>query len=78
MILDGTGKIYMADLENQKIVYLTPDKKLMTLTDNRNEVKWADTFSIYNGYLYYTNSRIHEVKGDVSEMIFDIRKIKLP
>ncbi len=76
MIFDEAGNLYMADLENQKIVYLTPAGELKTLCEGE-AVRWADTFSIYQGELYYTNSRINEVKGDIADMVFDIRKIKL-
>lgn len=76
MIFDAKGNLYMADLENSKIVYLTPDGELKLLCEG-DKVRWADTFSIYKGELYYTNSRIHEVKGDISEMVFDINKIRI-
>jgi hypothetical protein len=35
------------------------------------------TFSIYNNYLYFTNSRINEVTADISDMTFTLNKIKL-
>jgi hypothetical protein len=28
----------------------------------------GDDFSIYNNYLYFTNSRINEVTADISDM----------
>ena len=77
MIFDNQGNLYYADLENHKIVYRKPDGTIATLLEG-DQVKWADTFSIYNGYLYYTNSRIHEVQGDISAMKFSLNKIKLP
>ncbi len=76
MIFDHRGNLFMADLENNKIVYYTSEIQQKTLLEGEN-VKWADTFSIYDGYLYYTNSRINEVKGDVSDMIFSIYKVKI-
>lgn len=76
MIFDDMGNLYFADLENNKINYLTPTGEIMTLLEG-DTVKWADTFSIYQGYLYYTNSRINEVKGDVSQMEFTINKVAL-
>lgn len=77
MITDAYGNIFMADLEHHKIVYRTPEGEIKTLLEG-NPVKWADTFSIYNGYLYYTNSRIHEASGDISDMEFQIYRIPLP
>jgi hypothetical protein len=41
------------------------------------KIKWADTFSIYNNELYYTNSRINEANADISEMEFGIYRIVL-
>lgn len=76
MIFDANDNLYMADLENNKIVYLSANGKINTLCEGE-KVKWADTFSIYDGYLYYTNSRIHEVSQDISDMVFSIHKIKL-
>ncbi len=76
MIFDDAGNLYFADLENNKINYLTPTGDIKTLLEG-DDVKWADTFSIYNGYLYYTNSRINEVKGDISAMEFTINKVAL-
>ncbi|WKN33837.1 L-dopachrome tautomerase-related protein [Porifericola rhodea] len=77
MILDDAGNLYYADLENHKINYLTPAGEVKTLVEGE-EVRWADTFSIYDGFLYYTNSRIHEASGDVSGMQFPIQKVSLP
>ncbi|OIQ30738.1 MAG: hypothetical protein BM564_00570 [Bacteroidetes bacterium MedPE-SWsnd-G2] len=77
MIFDAKGNLYYADLEAGKINYLTPKGKTKTLLEGPN-VNWADTFSIYDDYLYYTNSRIHEASDDVSELSFTIRKVKLP
>ncbi|MTI21216.1 hypothetical protein E1176_09310 [Fulvivirga sp. RKSG066] len=77
MILDDKGNLYFADLENNKINYLTPDGEIKTLTEGE-DVSWADTFSIYNGELYYTNSKIHLAGGDVSDLNFPILKVSLP
>lgn len=76
MIFDTKGNLYLADIENDKINYVTPAGELKTLLEG-DHVKWADTFSIFDGFLYYTNSRIHEVKGDISDMEFTIYKVKL-
>ncbi|MEJ1223809.1 L-dopachrome tautomerase-related protein [Sediminicola sp. 1XM1-17] len=76
MIFDDAGNLYFADLENNRIDYLTPTGETKTLLEG-DAVKWADTFSIYKGYLYYTNSRINEVQGDISEMEFTINRVAL-
>lgn len=75
--LDEKGNLYFADLENNKIQYLTPDRKEIKTLVEGDKVKWADTFSIHNGYLYYTNSRINEAGDDVSQLTFTINKVAL-
>ncbi|WP_313791330.1 SMP-30/gluconolactonase/LRE family protein [Lacinutrix neustonica] len=77
MIFDQAGRLYFADLEHQKIQYRTPDGGIHNLIEG-HDIKWADTFSIYNNYLYFTNSRINEVSGAISEMTFTLNKIELP
>ncbi|SFW65814.1 L-dopachrome tautomerase-related protein [Cellulophaga fucicola] len=77
MIFDNNGILYYADLENNKIMYRKPDGSTHILIEG-DKVKWADTFSIYNNYLYYTNSRINEVTADISAMDFTVHKIELP
>lgn len=78
MIVDEKGNLYMGDLENSAVVYLTPDhKEIRTLVQGGN-ISWPDTFTIYKDELYFTNSRIHEAVGDISEMYFPVDKVKLP
>jgi sugar lactone lactonase YvrE len=77
MIFDQAGYLYFADLEHDKIQYRTPEGSIHTLVEG-NGIKWADTFSIHDKDLYFTNSRINEVTGDISEMTFTLNKIKLP
>ena len=77
MILDENANLYFADLENHKIQYKTDAGVIRTLVEG-NDVCWADTFSIHKNWLYYTNSRIHEAGDDVTDMTFDIRRVKLP
>lgn len=77
MIMDEAGNLYMGDLENNAVVYLTPERdKIQTLVKGGN-ISWPDTFTIYKNELYFTNSRIHEAVGDISEMLFPVDKVKL-
>lgn len=71
------GNVYLADLEKQEVQYLTPSLDLRTLVKG-DVVNWADTFSIYNGSLYYTNSKIQDAGSDVSNMTFEVYKTALP
>lgn len=77
MIFDEKGFLYYADLEKNKIDYRKPDGTIHTLIEGV-DVRWADSFSIYKNDLYYTNSRINEVTGPITDMIFTVNKIKLP
>ena len=76
MIFDYNANLYYADLENHKIMKRTQEGNISVVLEGEN-VKWADTFSIYDNELYYTNSRIHEAAGDIQELTFTIHKIAL-
>ncbi|QXP55649.1 SMP-30/gluconolactonase/LRE family protein [Cellulophaga sp. HaHa_2_95] len=77
MIFDKNGNLYYADLENNKIMYREPNGSVHSLLEG-DKVRWADTFSIYDNHLYYTNSRINEVTADISEMEFTVNRVYLP
>lgn len=78
MIMDDRGNLYMGDLEKGRIVYLTPDRKEIRVLASGDGISWPDTFSIHDGYLYFTNSRIQEATGDISNMEFTLKRVKLP
>lgn len=78
MIIDKKGNLYFADLENNKIQYLMPDRKTIKTLAEGDAIRWADTFGLYDGYLYFSNSRINEAQGDISNLEFTINRIKLP
>lgn len=78
MIMDDRGNLYMGDLEENRIVYLTPDRKEIKVLASGDGISWPDTFSIHDGYLYFTNSRIQEASGDISKMEFTLKRVKLP
>lgn len=71
------GNVYLADLEKNEIQYLTPSMDLRTLISGQ-AVDWADTFSLYQGELFYTNSKIQDAGADVSQMTFEVFKVKVP
>ncbi|QPG07048.1 SMP-30/gluconolactonase/LRE family protein [Salinimonas marina] len=77
MIYADNGNLFLANLEKRTIDYLTPAQELRTLVSGE-KVNWADTFSIYNNDLYYTNSKIQDAGADVSQMHFEIFKVALP
>lgn len=78
MIMDEHGRLYMGDLEKNAVVCLRPGSERIEVLAEGGDISWPDTFTIYNGELYFTNSRIHEAVGDISEMLFPVNKIKLP
>ncbi|GAB3196814.1 sugar lactone lactonase YvrE [Pontibacter aydingkolensis] len=76
MIFDKRGNLYMADLEKNAIVYRTPAGEIMKLIQG-NQIRWADTFTIYQDNLYFTTSRINEADGPINKMVFSIYKVPL-
>ncbi|WP_299535642.1 L-dopachrome tautomerase-related protein [Ulvibacterium sp.] len=76
MIIHG-NLLYFGDLEHHKILQLDLRTKKMSVLIEGDDVAWADTFSIENNELYYTNSRIHEANGNISNLIFNVNKIVL-
>lgn len=77
MIIDSSGNLFLADLENDKIMKFNISSGKISVVAEGEKVKWADTFSIYGNELYYTNSRINEAQGDISKMEFSINKFKI-
>lgn len=71
------GKLYYADLEGHRILQMDLKTKQVETVLAGEDVKWADTFSIEGETLYYTNSRIHEASGAISEMLFSVHAITL-
>ncbi|MDO6803092.1 L-dopachrome tautomerase-related protein [Wenyingzhuangia sp. 1_MG-2023] len=76
MIFDKFGNLYFADLENNRIMKLNISTRVLEVFVEGDNVKWADTFSIYKDELYYTNSRINETKERFNELTFTINKVK--
>lgn len=77
MIFDRQGNLYYADLENNKIDYRKPGGSIHTLVEGK-DIKWADSFSILGNYLYFTNSRINESMGDITNIEYTVNRIALP
>jgi len=77
MIFDRRGNLYLGDLENNAIMYRTPEGELKTFIQYL-QVKWPDTFTIdEQDNFYFTTSRIHEMEGDISELEFNIFKVPI-
>ncbi|MEL4308360.1 L-dopachrome tautomerase-related protein [Joostella sp. CR20] len=78
MIMDADGNLYYADLEHHKIMkYDVQNNQETVFLDSSEDIQWADTFSIFNGELYYTNSAIHLAKGSIEDISFSIKKVSL-
>lgn len=52
MIFDKNGNLYLADLENDKVIKFVPKTNKIRVFAKGEKVKWTDTFSIYNDELY--------------------------
>ncbi len=72
------GSLYYADLEQHKIMQMNLSTLAVKVLAEGTNIKWADSFGVANGYLYFTNSRIHEAQGDISALNFTVNKVKLP
>jgi len=59
MIFDKQGNLYMGDLENYRIMKITPDLKMHELVKS-NLLIWPDSYSISNGYLYVSCSQLQK------------------
>ena len=49
----------------------------VTVLAQGEQVGWADTFGVRDGYLYYTNSKLPEAGADVSGRVFDVWRVRL-
>jgi len=59
MIFDRLGNLYLGDLQNYRIVKISPDHKMTTLIKD-DRLIWPDSYSIADGYLYISCSQIHK------------------
>lgn len=61
MAFDSKGNLYLGDLEQRKIIRLTPDLKTEIVLPNNEELAWPDSYHITkDGWLYISLSRIDE------------------
>ena len=61
LITDPEGNIYMGDLENNRIVIYNPNTQVKSILVEDERLQWADSFAIYNGFLYVACSQIHHL-----------------
>ncbi len=71
------GILYFGDLENHKIMQMNLNDKNVSVLVEGDKIKWADTFSVEGNELYFTNSRIHESGGDISNLVYTVNKVKI-
>lgn len=82
MICDYWGNLYLGDLENSRIIKISPDLKMSVLIQDSRLI-WPDSYQIMNGYLYVSCSQIHR-QPDCNDGMnmrtspFTIYRIKLP
>jgi len=58
MEMDHDGNLYVGDIENDRIVKISPDLKMTTLVQDKDKLIWPDSYSIANGFLYISCSQI--------------------
>jgi sugar lactone lactonase YvrE len=59
MMFDGSGNLYMGDLQNYRILRISPDHKMTTLIKD-DRLIWPDSYSIADGQLYISCSQIQK------------------
>jgi len=59
MIFDKQGNLYLGDLENYRVVRISPDMKMTTLIKDQRLI-WPDSYAIADGYLYISCSQIQK------------------
>jgi sugar lactone lactonase YvrE len=58
MEFDEDGNLYLGDLENSRIIKISPDLQQHTLVEDDRKLIWPDSYSIADGYLYISCSQI--------------------
>lgn len=81
MIFDKQGNLYLGDIEKSRIVKITPNLSMSTLVSDER-LRWPDSYSIANGYLYVSCSQIEkQPEYNLSEHLpktpYTIYRIKL-
>ena len=69
------GLTYMADLERQAVVSVSDAGEVRVLAQG-DHIGWADTFSMHDGWLYFTNSKLPQAGSDVSGMVFPVWRME--
>ena len=59
MIFDTKGNLYLGDMQNYRLMKITPDLKMTEWVKDPRLI-WPDSYSISNGYLYVSTSQIHK------------------
>jgi sugar lactone lactonase YvrE len=59
MIFDNEGNLYFGDMQNYRIVKITPDLKMKEIVKDTRLI-WPDSYAIADGYLYISCSQIQK------------------
>ena len=59
MIFDKQGNLYLGDIENRRIMKITPDLHMSVLIKD-DRLVWPDSYAISNGYLYVSCSQLEK------------------
>ena len=81
--MDANGNVYVTDFEHSSITRIsgvgTGTTVVETLVHSEKLLRWPDGASIADGYLYVSNSAIHEIVAGnhLENSPFHIVRIKL-
>ena len=82
MEMDSKGNLYLGDIENNRIVKITPDLQKLSLIEDASRLLWPDSYSIHRGYLYITCSQIEQMPAfhdgkNLTRLPYRIYRLKL-
>jgi sugar lactone lactonase YvrE len=82
MEMDHDGNLYVGDIENDRIVKISPDLKMTTLVQDKDKLIWPDSYSIANGFLYISCSQIKFMPwfnngSDLTHFPYQLYRLKL-
>ena len=83
MEFDQAGNLYLGDIENSRLVKLSPNQQLTTLVQDPAKLSWPDSYSVSpDGYLYISCSQIQQMPRfhngkKMSKLLYQVLRLKI-